>query len=153
VDRPAPARSPLPPEVYPPLGEFRHALREFLAFSEAGAREHGLTSQQHQALLAIKAHAGPEALTISELADLLMIKTHSAVGLVTRLVERGLVERRISSADRRRVQLLLQAEGEAALEAITRKNLQELEGVARNLSELLKTVRRLQRDSAGATRG
>jgi DNA-binding MarR family transcriptional regulator len=147
VDRTAPARSPLPPEVYAPLGEFRQALRIFLAFSEAGAREHGLTTQQHQALLAIKAHAGPEPLTVSELADVLLIKTHSAVGLVTRLVGRGLVQRRASSADRRRVQLLLLPEGEAALEAITRKNLQELEGVARNLGDLLKTARRLQRDA------
>ena len=153
MDRPAPARSPLPPEVYAPLGDFRQALRQFLAFSEAGAREFGLTSQQHQTLLAIKAHAGPEALTISELAELLMIKTHSAVGLVTRLVERGLVERRVSSVDRRRVQLFLKAEGEAALEAITRKNLQELEGVARILGDLLKTVRRLQRETPGAAQG
>ena len=152
MDRPARERSPLPPEVYPPLGEFRQALRQFLAFSEAGARAHGLTSQQHQALLAIKAHAGSEPLTISELADMLMIKTHSAVGLVSRLVERGLVERRVSSADRRRVQLVLQADGEAALEAITRENLQELEGVARILGDLLKTVRRLQRHSADAAR-
>ena len=158
MDRPAPARStpagsPLPPEVYAPLGEFRRALRQFLAFSEAGARELGLTSQQHQALLAIKAHPGPEPLTISELAEALMIKTHSAVGLVTRLVERGLVERRVSSADRRRVQLLLQPQGEEALEAITRKNLQALEGVARILGDLLKTARKLQRDAAGAATG
>ena len=136
-----------PPDVYRPLGEFRRALREFLAFSEAGARQHGLTSQQHQALLAIKAHAGPGPMTVSQLADSLMIKTHSAVGLVARLVERGLLERRVSSADRRRVQLILQPEGEAALEGITQANLRQLESVAQILDELLQTARRLQREA------
>jgi DNA-binding MarR family transcriptional regulator len=137
----------LPPNAYRPIGEFRRALREFLAFSEAGAREHGLTSQQHQALLAIKSHPGPGPMTISELADCLLIKTHSAVGLVSRLEERGLVERRVSSADRRRVQLILSAPGEAVLEAISVNNLEQLEGVAKILDELLQTARRLQREA------
>jgi DNA-binding MarR family transcriptional regulator len=139
----------LPPNAYRPIGEFRRALREFLAFSEAGARKHGLTSQQHQALLAIKSHPGPGPMTISELADSLLIKTHSAVGLVSRLEERGLVERRVSSADRRRVQLILTAPGESVLEAISLNNLEQLEGVAKILDELLQTARRLQREAAG----
>jgi len=139
----------LPENAYRPIGDFRRALREFLAFSEAGAREHGLTSQQHQALLAIKSHAAPGPMSVSELADSLMIKTHSAVGLVARLVERGLVERRISSADRRRVQLILSGEGEAVLEAISVKNLDQLESVAEILDELLQTARRLQRETGG----
>ena len=136
------------PDIYAPLAEFRHALRAFLAFSEAGAREHGLTSQQHQALLAIKAHAGPQPITVSELAERLMIKTHSAVGLVARLGERGLVARRVASADRRRVQLVLEPAGEAALAAITRANLRQLEGVAQVLDDLVATAHRLQREAA-----
>jgi DNA-binding MarR family transcriptional regulator len=136
--------------VYRPLGDFRRALREFLAFSEAGARQHGLTSQQHQALLAIKAHAGPGPMTVSELADCLMIKTHSAVGLVARLVERGLLERRVSNADRRRVQLILRPQGEAALEMITGANLRQLESVAQILDELLQTARQLQQQAERA---
>lgn len=137
----------LPQNAYRRIGEFRHALREFLVFSEEGAREHGLTSQQHQALLAIKSHEGPDPMTVSELAECLLIKTHSAVGLVARLVERNLVERRVSSADRRRVQLILTGEGEGVLEAITARNLDQLEGVAETLDELLQTARRLQRDT------
>jgi DNA-binding MarR family transcriptional regulator len=146
----APSRSGrrLPQNAYRPIGEFRRALREFLAFSEAGAREHGLTSQQHQALLAIRSHPGAGPMTISELADCLLIKTHSAVGLVARLVERDLVERRVSSADRRRVQLILTAQGEEVLEAISVNNLDQLEGVAKILDDLLQTARRLQRDAA-----
>jgi DNA-binding MarR family transcriptional regulator len=150
---PAPRQGPrpgrrLPQNAYRPIGEFRRALREFLAFSEAGAREHGLTSQQHQALLAIKSHPAAGPMTISELADCLLIKTHSAVGLVARLVERDLVERRVSSADRRRVQLILTAQGEEVLEAISVNNLDQLEGVAKILDDLLQTARRLQRDAA-----
>jgi DNA-binding MarR family transcriptional regulator len=139
--------SGLPADLYRPLGDFRRALREFLAFSEAGARAHGLTSQQHQALLAIKAHDGPGPITVSELADRLLIKTHSAVGLVARLVDRGLLERRASSADRRRVQLILRPQGESVLKMITLANLSQLEAVARDLGELLRTVRRLQREA------
>jgi DNA-binding MarR family transcriptional regulator len=137
----------LPQDAYRRIGEFRQALREFLVFSEAGAREHGLTSQQHQALLAIKSHEGPDPMTVSELAERLLIKTHSAVGLVARLVERALVARRVSRADRRRVQLILTDEGEGVLEAITGRNLDQLEGVAETLDELLQTARRLQRDA------
>ena len=135
----------LTPELYRAMGEFRRAMREFLAFSEEGARAHGLTSQQHQALLAIKAHEGPEPMTISELAGCLLIKTHSAVGLVGRLVERGLVERRPSAKDRRRVQLVLRPPAEQALDAISRANLEQLAGVARNLRDLLSATRDLER--------
>ena len=84
-------------EDYAALGAFRHALRKFMAFSEAGARAHGLTAQQHQALLAIRTHAGEEPMSIGELAECLLIKNHSAVGLVGRLQDRGLVVRRISA--------------------------------------------------------
>src|ERR1700758_132311 len=90
---------------YQSLGEFRRAIRDFLAFSEESAREQGVTAQQHQALLAIRAHIGPEAMSIGELADCLLIKNHSAVGLVARLVERSLVKRHASENDRRRVLL------------------------------------------------
>jgi DNA-binding MarR family transcriptional regulator len=130
------------------MGQFRRAIREFLAFSEAGARDQGLTSQQHQALLAIKAHPGPDPMSVSELADCLLIKTHSAVGLVARLVDRGLVERRISPRDRRRVQLALRPEGEAVLEVISRSNLDQLAGVASILADLLQSARQLERHAA-----
>src|SRR6185437_11475796 len=87
---------------YQAMAAFRQALRRFAAFSETAAQSVGLTPQQHQALLAIRAHAGAEPMTISELADALMIKNHSAVGLVARLVERDLVTRSPSPLGRRR---------------------------------------------------
>ena len=118
MDPPLPSPSPslaaddtLTDADYRALGDFRQAIRQFLAFSEEGAKAHGLTSQQHQALLAIKAHPGPEPMSIGELARSLLIKNHSAVELVARLVERDLVARRDADADRRRVILALRPRG------------------------------------------
>lgn len=144
VSQPQPAQ--LPAEVYARIGAFRLAMRRFLAFSDAGARAQGLTPQQHQALLAIKSHGADTPISISELADQLMIRTHSAVGLVARLVERNLVVRHPSPQDRRRVLLELRAQGEAALETITRANLEQLDDLAEILSGLLAAARTIERD-------
>jgi DNA-binding MarR family transcriptional regulator len=135
---------PLEPADYQSLGEFRRAIRDFLAFSEESAREYGVTAQQHQALLAIKAHVGPEPMSIGELADSLLIKNHSAVGLVARLVERGLVRRRPSESDRRRVLLTLEARGDEVLERISQNNLGKLAVAARSLRRVLATLKKLE---------
>jgi DNA-binding MarR family transcriptional regulator len=127
---------------YRALGDFRYAIRQFLAFSEEGARAHGLTSQQHQALLAIKAHPGPGPISIGELAESLLIKNHSTVELVARLVERELVARRESDADRRRVVLTLRPKGEDILETISRRNLARLNDGANILADIIEAARR-----------
>lgn len=139
-----PFAPPLDPTDYQSLGEFRRAIRDFLAFSEESAREQGVTSQQHQALLAIKAHIGPEAMSIGELADSLLIKNHSAVGLVARLVERGLVRRHASESDRRRVLLTLEGRGEDALAGISHNNLRKLAVTAKSLRRVLTLLRKLE---------
>lgn len=136
-----PAR-PLSDEDYRALGEFRRAIRQFLAFSEDGARDHGLTAQQHQALLAIRAHPGPGPISIGELAQSLLIKNHSAVELVARLVEHDLVARRESDGDRRRIVLSLRPRGQAILEAISRRNLGRLNAGADILAGIIETARR-----------
>lgn len=127
---------------YRALGEFRRAIRQFLAFSEQGARDYGLTAQQHQALLAIKAHPGPGPISIGDLAESLLIKNHSAVELVARLVERDLVSRRDSDADRRRVVLDLRPRGAEILEAISRRNLGRLNQGADILENIIEAARR-----------
>jgi DNA-binding MarR family transcriptional regulator len=136
-------------EDYAALGAFRHALRKFMAFSEAGARSHGLTSQQHQALLAIRTHPGPEPMSIGELAECLLIKNHSAVGLVGRLQDRGLVARRVSAGDRRRVLLEITAEAERMLASISRDNLAELKSSAETFRILLAALRDIDERNAG----
>jgi DNA-binding MarR family transcriptional regulator len=127
---------------YQALGEFRRAIRQFLAFSEQGAREHGISSQQHQALLAIKAHRGPDPISIGDLAQCLLIKNHSAVELVARLIERDLVSRRDDEADRRRVVLELRPRGTDILETISRRNLGQLRQGADILAEIIEAAHR-----------
>ncbi|WP_374471649.1 MarR family winged helix-turn-helix transcriptional regulator [Phenylobacterium sp.] len=131
---------------YQALGAFRYALRRFLAFSEAGAKALDLTPQQHQALLAIRAHTGPDPMSIGDLAECLLIKNHSAVGLVARLVDRGLVVRRASAEDRRRILLHLTPAAEGKLETISRNNLGELNRASDIFRELLGTLRQLHAD-------
>lgn len=134
----------LTPEDYQALGAFREALRRFMRFSEASAEALGITPQQHQALLAIRAHAGAEAMSVGRLAERLLIKNHSAVGLVARLQERRLVTRETSSEDRRRVLLKLTAQAEQLLETISRNNLRELKSSATVFNELLATIQRIE---------
>ncbi len=136
-------RRDLSPEDYLALGAFRQALRRFQAFSEAGAKAQGLTSQQHQALLAIKTHRGREAMNVSELAASLLIKNHSALGLVERLEERGLVNRRESETDRRRVLLYLTRPAERILATISRNNLGKLKSTLPVFTELLHALEQL----------
>lgn len=128
---------------YQALGDFRRAIREFLAFSAEGALALGLTSQQHQALLAIKTHQGEEAMSVGELADCLLIKNHSAIGLITRLVDRGFARRLESQLDRRRALTELTPAGTQALQAISVRNLGQLKSATRTLEGLLRTTRKL----------
>jgi DNA-binding MarR family transcriptional regulator len=140
---PEPSRK-LADSDYRAIGDFRRALREFLAFSDGAARQNGITSQQHQALLAIRSHEGAEPITIGQLADCLLIRNHSAVGLVARLVERGLVAREESKEDRRRVLLRLQPAGEQVLERISLLNIGAYGRTAEFLTEVLRRVQALR---------
>ena len=120
-------------------------MREFLAFSEEAAHEHGITAQQHQALLAIRAHAGPEPISVGELADCLMIKSHSAVGLVSRLEERDLVVRREAHGDRRKAYLELRPRGAEILETISLRNAQKIDRSSEFLQKVLRASRRISK--------
>jgi DNA-binding MarR family transcriptional regulator len=128
---------------YAAMAAFRFALRRFQAFSEAHALQAGLTSQQHQALLAIKAHVGHEPMTIGELAESLIIQNHSAVGLVARLVDRGLATRGTSAIDKRRVVLRITPAANALVEGVTRQNLRELTRSAPTIKVLLATLKKV----------
>lgn len=127
------------PSDYQALAEFRHTLRRFLAFSEAAARDSGLTPQQHQAILAIKGH-GDGGMSIGDLADKLLIRHHSAGELVDRLVKADLVVRQESADDRRRVVLVLTPQAEAVLEALSTVHLDELRKTKPLLVSLLNTL-------------
>jgi len=93
------------------LAEFRTQLRQFNYFSEQQCAALGLTSQQYQALLAIRGHPEAEVITITELAQWMLIKHNSAVGLVDRLEKEGFVKRCPSQQDRRVVGVKLTPHG------------------------------------------
>jgi DNA-binding MarR family transcriptional regulator len=122
----------MPPsdEDYRVLAAFRARLREFLAFSDQASARHGMTQQQYQALLALRTHPGPEPLTISGLASLLLIKHHSAVGMVDRLEKQGIVRRATSSRDRRVVAIHLTPRGKRAMDKLAMVHRAELRRIA-----------------------
>ena len=138
-DRP-PRPAVLTAAEYQALATFRHGVRRYLAFAEAGARSVGLTSQQHQALLAIKAHSLVGALSIGELASQLLVKHHSAVELVSRLEKAGFVQRTAADDDRRKVLIFLTEAGEGILAALSSNNLEELRAIAPTFSQLLRQL-------------
>lgn len=106
------------------LAGFRHALRVFLRFSEEAARTAGLTPAQHQLLLAVAGHDG--APSLSDVAEHLQLRLHSAGELVGRAVDNDLVRRRVDPADHRRVLLELTDRGEQLLAALTEQHRDEL---------------------------
>lgn len=119
---------------YESLAAFRASIRRFTRFSEEGARDVGITPQQHQALLAIMGQSGREWASIVEIADSLQLKHHTTVGLIDRCVAAGLVERNPDLEDRRQVRVTLTAKGERLLQELSTRNLREL----KNLRKLMK---------------
>ena len=122
---------------YARLAAFRQALREFLRFSEEAAAAVGITAQHYQAMLILRAGADGEACSINDLARQLLIKHNSAVGLVDRLAEEGLVVREPSRADRRKVDLRLSAKGRQLLARLAAMHRAELERIGPQLERLI----------------
>jgi DNA-binding MarR family transcriptional regulator len=138
--------SPLEParvdqKDYERLADFRYALRRFLEFSQSAAKTAGLTPQQHQALLAIKGHRGAQGMTVGELAARLIVRHHSAVELIDRLVDAGFLVRQVDPEDGRRARLILTATAEALLESLSTTHLEELRRAGPELERLLAAVR------------
>ncbi len=105
-------------------------LRQFQSFSEQSAQALGLTSLQYQTLLAIKAHEGSVPLTVTALAQMLIVKHNSAVGLVDRIEQQGLVARRHLESDRRQVAVELTARGRRIVSRLAARHRQELQRMA-----------------------
>jgi DNA-binding MarR family transcriptional regulator len=113
-------------QQYQRLLAFRTRLRRFDQWSREAAEAHGLTHAQHQLLLAVRGSARAEGPTIGEVADALLVKHHTATGLVDRTQEVGLVERVRDVEDSRRVHLRLTAAGTRVLGELTAVHLEEL---------------------------
>lgn len=100
---------------YERLAQFRYELRRFLRFSEEITRRHGITALQYQLLLQVKGLPSSQAATIGTLAERLQAKHHGVVSLVSRCEAAGLVTRRASRDDRRRVEVKLTRAGAACI--------------------------------------
>ncbi|SFL35424.1 MarR family winged helix-turn-helix transcriptional regulator [Methylorubrum salsuginis] len=129
--------APLSRSHYAALAAFRYELRRFLAFSEAAATQAGLPPQQHQALLTVAGHPGPEPPTVGHVAERLMIAPHSAAELVARMVEAKLLAKSRGVQDRRRMELALTPEAEARLHQLTAAHLTELRSLEPALARAL----------------
>jgi DNA-binding MarR family transcriptional regulator len=127
-------------EHYQALAEFRYQLRRFLRRSEDAARAVGLEPQQHQLLLAIRGLPPGYEPTIGELAERLQVQHHSAVELIDRLEQRGLVRRERSQRDRRQVYVRLTPDGERLLEELSAFHWQELQETAPRLIAALSRI-------------
>src|SRR3546814_207729 len=115
--------------------DLRYAFRQFTTFSESKATEAGLTPRQHQALLAIR--AAHEPATVGFVAERLIMKPHSATGLIDRLEASGLVSRHSSAQDRRLSVLELTPRAHALLFSLSATHREEIRRLKPLLTELL----------------
>ena len=122
---------------YRALAEFRYQIRRFLTFSEAASREAHVEPQQHQLLLVLKGLGPGQRPTIRVVAERLQVQHNTAVELVQRSVERGLVERRTSREDRREASLKITPAGDRLLRRLSLAHRSELRTAAPALARAL----------------
>ncbi len=130
----------IPDSKYAALAELRYRIRRFLQGSEQAAEEAGLEPQQYQLLLAIRALPRNHEANIRQLADRLLLRHHSAVGLIDRLEAKGYVRRGHSGRDLRQVCVVLLPRGKRALEKVVRQRLHELRGSGHALVTAITTI-------------
>lgn len=121
---------------YRRLLQFRTDLRRFLHWSEEQAEKAGLTPAQHQLLLAVRGHDGEQGPTIGDVAGYLMLRHHSAVGLVDRAAKAGMIERQEDAGDRRVVRLRLTPLGLRTLQQLSALHLEEIQRLAPRIQEI-----------------
>ncbi len=131
--------------AYARLLALRTGLRHFERWSEQQAHAAGLTPAQHQLLLAVRGHEDPRGPTIGEVADYLLLRHHSAVGLVDRADSAGLVTRHRDREDHRVVRLHLTKSGARRLARLSALHLEELERLGPKLAALSEGLAPVQR--------
>jgi len=122
------------------LAEFRFQLRKFLHFSSLAADAAGIRAQQYQLLQCV--WGMPEELdpTIANVAARMLLKHNSAVELVDRTIEQGLLRRSPDPTDHRRILLRMTPQGEKLLGSLAAWHLRELEETG---PELIRALRRV----------
>lgn len=131
---------PLTDSDFRSLAEFRASLREFLAFSEEAARGAGITPHQHQLMLAVRGFPGPGQPSMTDIAEWLHLRLHSAGELVARAEAADLVERVADPDDARRVLLAVSSAGQVKLDELSRAHRIELRQFRTRLAALLDEI-------------
>jgi DNA-binding MarR family transcriptional regulator len=129
---------------YRALAEFRYEITRYLAFSEQAAEAAGLRSRQYQLLLALKGLPEGMEATITNLADRLGIRHHSAVELVDRLEKRNLVKRERSDVHRSFVFVRITKVGEMMLRKLVASRKADLQVAGPILVKALTTLTKQQ---------
>lgn len=136
---------------YQSLAEFRHQIRRYIRFSEKIVRNANLEPRQYQLLLALKGLPPNVRPRIAELAEQLQIQHHSAVELVDRLENSGLVRRERGTSDRREVLVVLTPSGERVIRELVIYHRTELSTRGPELLDALRGVLR-NKHRSGSTR-
>jgi DNA-binding MarR family transcriptional regulator len=127
-------------EQFRKLAEFRFQLRKFLQFSHAVAEHCGLRHQQYQLLQCVQGIPSELDPTIANVAARMLLKHNSAVELVDRTIEQGLLRRCPDPTDHRRILLRVSHQGERVLASLADYHMQELEQAG---PELIRSLRRV----------
>jgi DNA-binding MarR family transcriptional regulator len=121
---------------YARLADLRAGIRRYLAWAEERARDHGMTPAQVQLALAVRSHADPAGPTLTDLAETLLLRHHSVVGLVDRAELAGLVRRARDPEHQSRVHVCLTREGAERLESLSALHLAWLAEFGPELAEV-----------------
>ena len=106
------------------------------------AAEEPVTLPQFRLLMLLDGHGETNLVT---LADRLLVNSSTALRMVDRLVNRGMISRRVNPASRREVLLQLTARGQRIVEEVTARRREEIAGVvvkmhARDRARLVKAL-------------
>ena len=128
---------------YQNLASLRYLLRKFLRFSKGLAKASAkLTTEQYEALLALKAFSDDGGLTVGELSECVQVKHHTAVSLTDKLAARKLVTKRRAGRDRRYVYIKLTASGTRAVAALAAAHRREIRKHAAEMIALLRHLKK-----------
>lgn len=129
------------------MAEFRYELRRFLHFSETSAETQGISAQKYQLLQVVEAASAAGRVTISTIAERMVLRHNSAVELVDRAERLGLVERLSDETDLRRSIVVLTEAGRRTLMQVAAAHLVELE---RSGPAMMEALARLHGGRSGA---
>jgi len=126
---------PLRTAEYRALAQYRYLIRRYLRHIEEACRAAGVNPRQYQVILALKGLPPEQTPTIGTLAERMQLNHNSTVELVDRCEKLGLLRRRRSGPDRRRVELSITSQGEAFLRKLAPAARRELRVVGPILVE------------------